>query len=165
MRECSGAFGYLILGRRITPALRELRYKMSPDDDQLPLLDWMPSRVPARDALIAFIPDNETPPDAPYDSGETRWYPVAGGLRMAVPYDGQPFSSPRFQVGKGFWDHTTCDRCKARIEAMELCYVTPHGHYIGLCLACYNKKVVARLGSFRSLAWRLKGWFGLHAAA
>jgi hypothetical protein len=135
--------------------------------NELPSLAWMPSRIPVRDALVAFVPDNVAPPDAPFSTGEIRWYPLpSGGLRMVVPYDGQPYIAPALHLEKGFWDHTTCDSCTARIEAMELCYVTSPGQeYDALCLACYKTYVVSKLGAVRALLWHAKRLVRMHAAA
>lgn len=134
-------------------------------DVNLASLEWMPSRIPVRDALVAFVPDQASPPEPPYNSGETRWYPMSGGLRMVLPYDGQPISAPHFHIEKSLWDHTTCDSCRARIEAMELCYVTVRGDYVGLCLACYKNHVVVKKSALRALVWRLRHWIGMPVAA
>ena len=137
---------------------------MFTDLNQLPSLKWMPSRIPVRDALVAFVPEETKPPEPPFSSGETRWYPVPGGLRKVVPYDGQPIDAPEFHFEKGLWDHTTCDCCNARIAAMELCYVTARGQYEALCIICYKKHVVAKVGTIRALIWKLKHMVGTHAA-
>src|SRR5262249_1545060 len=95
--------------------------------ESLPSLSCIPSPIPIRDALVAFVPEGAAPPAMPYESGESRWYPVDGGHRLAIPYDGQPLSESVFQVQKKLWDHTTCDRCAKHIPAMTLCYVTERG--------------------------------------
>src|SRR5215471_13950102 len=91
--------------------------------ESLPSLAWMPSRIPIRDALVAFVANGDEPPPLPYPSSESRWYPVQGGHRLAIPYDGKPFNSDAFQLEEKLWDHTTCDNCVKRIPAMTLCYV------------------------------------------
>ena len=84
---------------------------------------------------------------------------------MAVPYDGQPYSAPAFQIEKEFWNHTTCDHCGTRIAAMNLCYVTERGLYDALCITCYKNHVVSKLGFIRALFWRMKRVVGVHAGA
>lgn len=133
--------------------------------DKLPSLNWMPSRIPIRDALVAFVADGVEPPQLPYESGERRWYPVQGGLRLAIPYDGQPIKDSPFQIEKGLWDHSTCDCCSNRIEAMTLCYITERGTYVGLCVDCYETLVGTKVSPMRSLIWRIKRLVGSDDAA
>lgn len=133
--------------------------------DELPALRWMPSRIPIRDALVAFVAAGEEPPKLPFQAGELRWYEVPGGARMAMAYDGQAVDISGFQIAKGFWDHTTCDWCAAHIKPMDLCYVTESGTYVGLCCTCYSTYVASKLGVIRRLLWRAKRKLGIHAAA
>lgn len=133
--------------------------------DKLPFLNWMPSRIPIRDALVAFVAEGVEPPPLPYESGESRWYPVQGGHRLAIPYDGQPLKDSPFQVEEGLWDHSTCDRCSNRIAAMTLCYVTERGTYVGLCVDCYEMLVGTKVGPMRFLIWRIKRLVGSDDAA
>jgi hypothetical protein len=133
--------------------------------ETLPSLDWMPSRIPVRDALVVFVADGTAPPPQPYASSESRWYPVEGGHRLAIPYDGQPLKDSAFQLQEKLWDHTTCDRCVKRISAMTLCYVTGSGTYIGLCVDCYEMLVGRKVGLLRSLIWRMTRLFGSEDAA
>lgn len=125
----------------------------------------MPSRIPIRDALVVFVAEGGDPPPLPYESGESRWYLVQGGLRLAIPYDGRPIKDSRFQIEKGLWDHSTCDCCSNRIPAMTLCYVTEHGTYVELCVDCYETLVGAKVGPMRSLIWRIKRLVGSDDAA
>lgn len=128
--------------------------------EELPSLGWMPSRIPVRDALVAFVAENAPPPELPYESGESRWFPVSGGLRLAIPYDGQSFDPSIFHVEKGLWDHTTCANCSVRVASMTLCYVTERGNYVEFCVNCYSNLVVAKLPMSRKLIWRIKRLFG-----
>jgi hypothetical protein len=134
-------------------------------EESLPSLRWMPSRIPVRDALVAFVPEGTDPPPMPYSSSESRWYPIEGGVRLAIPYDGQAFSGAAFQRHEKFWDHSTCDRCSTRISAMTLCYVTEHDTYVGLCVKCYGSLVASKLGTTRALLWRLKQLVGFEDPA
>lgn len=133
--------------------------------DKLPSLKWMPSRIPIRHALVAFVAEGAEPPPLPYASGESRWYPVPGGHRLAIPYDGQSLKDSPFHVEKGLWDHSTCDYCSKRIAAMTLCYVTERGTYVGLCVDCYGTLVGSKVGPVRSLIWRIKQLVGSDDAA
>ena len=113
---------------------------------ELPFCDWMPSRIPIRDALVATIaPGVEFPRKLVPPGSEQRWYPQQnGGLQLMVPYDGGPFDASLFQIETGAWDHTTCDVCVARIPGMILCYVTTSDPYVGLCAKCYEKHAVRK---------------------
>lgn len=133
--------------------------------DALPSLRWTPSRIPIRDALVVFVPEGAEPPPLPYSSGESRWYPVQGGLRLAIPYEGQPLKDSPFQVEERLWDHSTCDYCSKIIPAMTLCYVTESGIYVGLCVNCYATLVGTRVGPMRSLIWQIKRLVGSDDAA
>lgn len=133
--------------------------------ETLPSLGWMPSRIPVRDALVVFVADGTAPPPQPFASSESRWFPVDGGHRLAIPYDGQRYEDSGFQLHEKLWDHTTCDRCVKRIPAMTLCYVTKSGTYIDLCVDCYKVLVGRRVGLLRSLIWRMKRLFGSEDAA
>lgn len=133
--------------------------------DELPSLKWMPSRIPVRDALAAFVKDGTKPPQYPFRAQEERYYPCDGGFRIVLPYDGQALDISGFEIVKGFWDHTTCDWCGNRIDAMELCFVTAAGAYVALCGPCYSKHVVAKLGVTRWLLWHIKRTVGIRTAA
>jgi hypothetical protein len=133
--------------------------------EMLPSLNWMPSRIPIRDALVVFVAEGADPPPLPYESSESRWYPVQGGHRLAIPYDGQPLKESAFQLQEKLWDHTTCDRCVRHIPAMTLCYVTESGTYIGLCFDCYETLVARKVGPMRSMIWRMKRLLGNDDAA
>jgi hypothetical protein len=104
----------------------------------------MESRIPARDALAAFVAEGSSP-DAELErmrerTGSSRWYPVAGGHRVVTPYDGGPYDSARFSLEPRAWDHEHCDACRGRIAAMTLCHVTEPGQpYILLCAACFAR--------------------------
>jgi hypothetical protein len=133
--------------------------------ETLPSLDWMPSRIPVRDALVVFVAEGTAPPPQPYECSESRWYPVQGGHRLAIPYDGQPIGDSAFKLQEKLWDHTTCDRCMQRIAAMTLCYVTESSPYVDLCVDCYEMLVARKVGLLRSSIWRIKRLFGSEEAA
>ena len=125
-------------------------------------LSWMSCRIPVRDALEAFVPrgaeEDFTPPRRVY---ETRWFPRPDGCRVLIPYDSGPFDPTIFHVVPGAWDHVTCTACNMRIKAMTQCYATREGAFVVLCTTCYQREVVDKLPLARTLAWRVKRWFGL----
>lgn len=103
--------------------------------------EYMPSRIPALDALSMFVPDNEEPPPALREMterlGTSRWYPKPGGHLVMVPYERQPYDATLFtRIEKG-WDHEHCCVCRENIASMTLCWVTTPGNpYILLCVSC-----------------------------
>lgn len=116
------------------------------DDDEigaLPSMNWMPSRIPVQDALVAhFSKDTKVDPDVIPSSYEQRWFPQKdGGLRLLVVFLGQDYDQSLFHIEQGAWDHTSCRVCDERIPPMTLCYVTRKEPYIELCAACYLKHV------------------------
>ncbi len=131
--------------------------------DRLPLLEWMPSRIPLRDALATVVPSGSGEfPREKLPPGESRWYPQDdGSLRLLVPYHSQPFDTTLFHVEAGAWDHTTCDVCVARIRPMTLCYVTKFDSYIELCVRCYAEHVVKRHGLLNFVLWQVKRLTGI----
>lgn len=105
-------------------------------------LDFMESRIPIQDALVAFVPA-EVPLDPRIEAvtsehAECLWFPRPGGVEVMVPYAGGPFDEDVFTVRVGGWDHETCTRCLTRIPPMTLCWVTPSGRYVLLCAICYE---------------------------
>jgi hypothetical protein len=117
---------------------------------QLPAYPWMESRIPALDALTTFDPDNGTGPDPVIAEtirrmgGSSRWYPVSGGHRVVIPYNGQPYDRARFAIEPRIWDHEHCSVCNTHIPAMTFCWVTQHGRYYLLCIDCHTRHVAAR---------------------
>lgn len=126
--------------------------------DRLSDFEWMPSRIPLRDALTTLIPSGSGEfPKEKLPPGESRWYPEEdGGLRLRVPYLEQSFDAGLFEVEPGGWDHTTCDVCVKRHPPMTLCYVTRFDPYIELCIQCYEKYVVRRRGLLYRVIWHAK---------
>jgi hypothetical protein len=93
--------------------------------DQLRTLKFMPSRIPALDALEIFVPTDGSE-DAGVSElrsriGQSRWYPLEGGHRVLIPYEGGPYNSSRFKLLSGVWDHEHYTRCGATIPPMTLC--------------------------------------------
>ena len=110
---------------------------------------WMPSRIPARDALSTFVPDAPAPEPIITEMGSraggSRWYPVQGGHRVLMLYDGGPFDAARFNIEPGLWDHEHCDICQDQIRPMILCHVTePEFPYVLLCASCFKKHVTSK---------------------
>lgn len=106
-------------------------------------LRFMPSRIPALDALEIFIPHG-APDDPEIDelrkrTGQSRWYPEAGGFRVRIPYEGGPYNAERFTLVKGAWDHEHCQCCGASIKPLTLCWVTESGPWVLLDEACYRQ--------------------------
>lgn len=114
----------------------------------LPGYRWMESRIPALPALVVFVPTGkETDPFVPALQARlhrSRWFPVADGHRVLMPFDGGPYDASRGTIEAGAWDHEHCDCCGDRIPAMTLCHVTePDEPYVLLCAACYAARVAA----------------------
>ncbi|HEY3854856.1 MAG TPA: hypothetical protein VGO67_10725 [Verrucomicrobiae bacterium] len=111
---------------------------------KIPKSEWMPSRIPTRNALITFVPDGPTCPpavEAAMRGHPSRWYPEPGGHRVLILYEGGSFDAETFQMVAGAWDHEDCDLCSAHIPPMTLCHVTRRGLYVALCENCYGKFV------------------------
>jgi hypothetical protein len=109
---------------------------------ELRQLEYRESRIPALDALEAFVPD-----DARHDSviaemtsrtGFSRWKPVEGGHQVLILYEGGGFDSNRFTLRQGAWDNEHCKRCASRIRAMETCWVSTGDGYTILCAECHR---------------------------
>ena len=116
---------------------------------ELVTYSWMESRIPAIDALAAFVRDGTKPSpeisEAERRAGRSRWYPVAGGHRVLIPHEADEYDSSQFTIEPGAWDHEHCDSCGEHIPAMTLCHVTePEQPYILLCAACFERHVVSR---------------------
>jgi hypothetical protein len=100
-----------------------------PDDiAQYSAAAFMPSRIPARDAVEAFfrtgvVPEAETEALLAR-TGVSRCYPVEGGHWLRVLYEGGEYDAQRFRLLPGGWDHEHCDRCGGMIAPMALCWVT-----------------------------------------
>ena len=119
---------------------------MSQDDDlKFKQLTYQPSRIPALDALSAFVIDEDDDPvvqAAVKRAGFSRWYPENGGHKVLIPFEGGPYDSARLTIEKGAWDHEHCKRCGATIEPMTLCWVSAAGGpYVLLCDSCHDKIV------------------------
>jgi hypothetical protein len=112
------------------------------DLEELAGYTWMQSRIPALDGLVTFVPDGVRDPEINSftTSRPSRWYPVDGGFRAVVPYEGGlEYDAERWHVEKGAWDHEHCKLCGANIPPMTLCWVTETGPYIILCEECHAK--------------------------
>jgi hypothetical protein len=117
---------------------------MSAEDlEQLRQMKFMPSRIPALDALEVFVPN-----DSPHDdelaelqsrTGQSRWYPVEGGHRVLILYEGGSYNTQRFKLLSGAWDHEHCSHCGVSIPPMTLCWVTEEGPYVLLDEGCYQQ--------------------------
>jgi hypothetical protein len=110
---------------------------------------WMPSRIPALDALMAFVPDGEEDSDAVVAdmmkrAHRCRWYPVPGGNEVLIPYEGGEYDQERFTIQRGAWDHEHCKACGTSIPSMTKCWVTDGGECVLLCAACYSEVAEAK---------------------
>jgi hypothetical protein len=107
-------------------------------------LRFVESRIPALDAIAAFVPkgqDDEPWVEAAISAkGFSRWFPVDDGHKVLVPYEGQNFDAERFQIEKGAWDHEHCKACGADIEPLTLCWVTESGPFVILCDSCHAQR-------------------------
>jgi hypothetical protein len=105
---------------------------------------WMPSRIPALDALTAFVPEGQEENDLAVMEmmkrvGAGRWHPVAGGHEVLIPYEGGQYDQKRFTIQRGGWDHEHCKICGTNIPPMTECWVTESGKYVVLCKTCYSE--------------------------
>jgi hypothetical protein len=112
-------------------------------------LSFMSSRIPALDALAAFVPLGEE--KAPWiaqrvQTWPSRWTPLEGGHRVLILYEGGPYDAARFVVEAGAWDHEHCSRCQATIQQMTLCWVTEGGPFVLLCGDCHSELERLRSG-------------------
>jgi hypothetical protein len=111
---------------------------------QIPKLEWMPSRIPKRAALVTFVADGPVCPaavESAMHGHPARWYPQPGGHRVLILYEGGSYDATTFRVEPEAWDHEDCDVCDEQIPPMTLCNVTKRGRYTALCEACYRKYV------------------------
>ena len=115
---------------------------MTEDLERFRHLRFMRTRIPAQDALEVFVPDG-APPDGEIQAlqsktGQSRWYPVEGGHRVLILYQGGAYNAERFALAKGAWDHEHCSRCGTTIAPMTLCWVTEAGRFVLLDDACHE---------------------------
>lgn len=114
------------------------------DDNRYRQLIYHSSRIPALDALSAFVAGEDEDPivQAVVDrAGFSRWYPENGGHKVLIPYEGGPYDPERFTIEKGAWNHEHCKRCGETIEPMTLCWVSADGPYVILCNSCRQQVV------------------------
>ena len=116
----------------------------------LPKLTWAHRQLVLADALVAFVKEDVAPDSiiqqAQEHAGGARWYPVDGGHRVLIPYDGGEFDTSRFVVERGAWDHEHCDVCSTNIPAPTTCHTTSPGlPRILLCQTCYELYVARKL--------------------
>ena len=117
--------------------------QMTDDLNEYRKLLFMPSRIPALDALETFVPTGAER-DAEMEgligrTGFARWYPVEGGHLMRTLYEGGDYNAERFTLLKGGWDHEHCTRCRENIAPMTLCWVTRSGRYVILDEECHRE--------------------------
>jgi len=119
--------------------------QMSDEDDlRFKQLAYHPSRIPALDALSAFVADDQEHPTVQVvvdRVGFSRWYPEEGGHRVLIPYEGGPYDAEYFVIEKGAWDHEHCKRCGENIEPMTLCWVSTGDTHVILCESCHKHVV------------------------
>ena len=115
---------------------------------ELSKLQWMPSRIPKRPALVTFVQEQTACPqpvrEAMESSTESRWYPEDGGYLVHILYNGQDYDQEVLELQSDAWAFEDCHSCDGHIQPMELCYVTSSGHYVALCQTCYLSHVVSR---------------------
>lgn len=111
--------------------------------EELRALKFMPSRIPALDALEVFVPndasDDPELAEVRSRSGQSRWYPVEGGHRVLILFEGGEYNPSRFKLLNRAWDHEHCSRCGASIPSMTLCWVTVEEPYVLLDESCFRE--------------------------
>ena len=94
---------------------------------------WMPSWIPAIDALSLFVPEGHEEDPAVTEMsariGSCRWYPVPGGHKVLFPYERGDYNQERFTLQRGGWDHEHCKVCGTSIPPMTEYWVTQSGTY------------------------------------
>ena len=116
---------------------------------KLPAYQWMPSRIPLRDALTTFSPDGPEPEPIMEEMskrcGQSVWIEAKGGHRVLFLYDGGDFDASRFTLESKVWDYDECAICGEKIPAMTLCHVTKPGQpYYLLCVSCYERHATTK---------------------
>jgi len=118
---------------------------------ELAVLEFMPSRIPAQDGLVGFVPSgHEREPwleAATGLTGQSRWYPVEGGHRVVILYEGGAFDAAHLSVVPGVLKNKHCSRCLHKIATMTLCWVTQSGAFIRLCESCHEEVENFRAGA------------------
>jgi hypothetical protein len=114
-------------------------------DDELEYLrqfSYMPSRIPVLDALEGFVPtgseDDPQINELQRRTGFSRWFPVSGGHRVLILYEGGEYDHSRFTLVRGAWDHEHCKRCQSIIQPMTHCWVTRDSPFVILCETCHG---------------------------
>ena len=106
-------------------------------------LRFMPSRIPALDALVTFVAGGQPIRPAVQKTldriGFSRWFPVSGGHELLMPYEGGPYDKAEFKVRSKAWDHETCTACRGHVPAMTPCWVTEGGPFKLLCSSCKSE--------------------------
>jgi hypothetical protein len=96
--------------------------------------------ISALDALAVFVPYGQ--PIRPEVQktldriGAGRWFSVAGGHELLMPFDGGQYDRGEFTVRRGGWDYETCSNCRSRVPAFTPCWMTEHGPFKLLCITC-----------------------------
>jgi len=105
--------------------------------------EYQPSRIPALDAISTFVPTGQEKEPvikaALARKGYSRWFPVAGGHRLLILHEGEPFDTARLTLEKRAWDHEHCNSCRTRIPSMTLCWVSVSGPDTILCEECHSQ--------------------------
>ena len=116
--------------------------RMTDDLAEYRALRFMPSRIPAQDAVETFVPAGEEPDDELREmisrTGAGRWYPEPNGHRLCVLYQGGGYNPARFTLVAGGWDHEHCSRCRDSVPPMTLCWVTREGPFVLLDAKCHR---------------------------
>jgi hypothetical protein len=115
---------------------------MTDELEELRRYTYVESRIPPLDALETFVPLGAEHDPAVEEvrrrTGFSRWFPVEGGHRVLILYEGGGYDTSRFSLVEGGWDHEHCRRCQQDIAPMTLCWVTEAGPFILLCTDCHR---------------------------
>jgi hypothetical protein len=101
-------------------------------------------RFPGTDAAAVFVPTDQRPSPHVQEildkAGPQRWYPMAGGSQVRIPWHFAKGCESLFERLPKGWDHEHCSFCDGHIDIGKLCWCTDaDGGIWVFCKSCYEK--------------------------